>query len=418
MKWLSAILSGVWVGCTMLGAVGYAAPQAAKGEPIKIGAVVSLTGVNAAVGKREQMAVEVAAQEINDAGGIKNMGGRLLDFHFYDNQSDPAKSVSATEQALSEGMKAIIFGGATAMMMGASTAANRAKVVFMDTMAMTQDPFLRNYPYLFMGTMQNRFVSRDLGWLIDDVTKKYGVNASNIIMLSDDSTFSTDFCKESEAVLKKSGYNVTDFVTYAQKDNDLTSTVLKLKAKNPSMVVTAGYPRGGTLLAKAMFEQNFRAYLTGYGLALTEPSIARLVGLPVMNFLKGRQIALDFYPPGTKNKVLNDLMDKMRKKVSTLGDEYGKGSVEGYFGVQTVAAAIEAAGSTDVDKIREVMLKMRIPPEKCAYMTEPGGVYWDPQGRIFGLRTVGVQWRTSATDASKEAVWPEDLCTGKIVFEK
>jgi branched-chain amino acid transport system substrate-binding protein len=418
MKWLSAILSPVLVGSMMVGGVGYAAPPAAKGEPIKIGAVISLTGVNAAVGKREQLAVEVAAEEINGAGGIKSMGGSPLDIHFYDNQSNPAKSVSATEQALSEGMKVIIFGGSTAMMMGASTAANRAKVVFMDTMAMTQDPFLRNYPYLFMGTMQNLFVSRDLGWMIDDVTKNYGVDASNIIMLSDDSTFSADLLRRAEAVLKKSGYNVTDFVTYAQKDNDLTSTVLKLKAMKPSMVVTAGYPRGGTLLSKAMFEQNFRVYLTGYGLALTEPSIARLVGLPVMNFLKGREIALDFYPPGTKNKVLNDLMEKMRKKVSAPGDEYGKGSVEGYFGVRTVVAALAAARSTDPDKFRDVMLKMRIPPEECSYMTEPGGVHWDPQGRIYGIRTVGVQWRTSATEAWKEAVWPEDLCKGKIVFEK
>lgn len=59
---------------------------------IKIGGIGPLTGDNAAYGKAVKNGMELAAKEINAAGGIN---GAQIDYNFQDDESDPVKAVNA-----------------------------------------------------------------------------------------------------------------------------------------------------------------------------------------------------------------------------------------------------------------------------------------------------------------------------------
>ena len=65
-------------------------------EPIKIGAVLSLTGTYAALGESEKNAIELEVERINDAGGID---GRPIEVLIEDDATDEAKAVAAASKS-------------------------------------------------------------------------------------------------------------------------------------------------------------------------------------------------------------------------------------------------------------------------------------------------------------------------------
>lgn len=57
-----------------------------SGEPIKIGAIISQTGVASAFGEMSKYGIEMAVKEINEGGGID---GRLIEVVYEDDRTDP-----------------------------------------------------------------------------------------------------------------------------------------------------------------------------------------------------------------------------------------------------------------------------------------------------------------------------------------
>jgi branched-chain amino acid transport system substrate-binding protein len=75
-------------------------------EPIRIGAVLGISGRFAFVGQGQQNALALAQDEINEAGGI---AGRPVEFVVYDDEVDETKSVQLTNRLIGEdGVVAVI----------------------------------------------------------------------------------------------------------------------------------------------------------------------------------------------------------------------------------------------------------------------------------------------------------------------
>ncbi|MBS3957011.1 MAG: ABC transporter substrate-binding protein, partial [Clostridiales bacterium] len=86
-----------------------AANGAAAGEPVKIGAVLSLSGSLSGLGIPARQAIEVEVERINGEGGVN---GRLVEVVFEDDASDEAKAVAATTRLIEqEDVLAVIGGG-------------------------------------------------------------------------------------------------------------------------------------------------------------------------------------------------------------------------------------------------------------------------------------------------------------------
>ncbi len=73
--------------------------QAAAQQPVKAGIVIEITGGGAPVGTMWKNGVQMAADEINQAGGIL---GRRVETFVLDTQSDPPTSVAVMKRAVAE----------------------------------------------------------------------------------------------------------------------------------------------------------------------------------------------------------------------------------------------------------------------------------------------------------------------------
>ena len=104
---LAAALAVALVGCTTSGTTPAASGAGSGTEPIKIGAIVSLTGSYAGLGEPEKKTIEMEVAKINDAGGIN---GRKVEVIFEDDGTDNTKAVAAVTKLISQDKVVAIIG--------------------------------------------------------------------------------------------------------------------------------------------------------------------------------------------------------------------------------------------------------------------------------------------------------------------
>ena len=93
----------------MLGAGISFSPVAFAAEPVKIGAIFSLTGPIGPHGQESLHAVELAVEEINKSGGV--LGGRPLELIVEDSESRPKAAVEAAHKLADVNKVPIAIGG-------------------------------------------------------------------------------------------------------------------------------------------------------------------------------------------------------------------------------------------------------------------------------------------------------------------
>src|SRR5215475_6544758 len=89
----------VLMGATAL-AAGVAMPALVRAaDAVAIGAVLPLTGPSAQFGQVSWKAMQFAVELMNEAGGVKSMGGAQLSLAVYDTETKPEIAVTQVEQA-------------------------------------------------------------------------------------------------------------------------------------------------------------------------------------------------------------------------------------------------------------------------------------------------------------------------------
>lgn len=81
------------------------ADQAAKGDTFMIGGIGPITGDTAAYGSAVKNGIQLAVDEINEAGGI---AGKQISYKFEDDENNPEKSVNAYNSLKDWGMQMLI----------------------------------------------------------------------------------------------------------------------------------------------------------------------------------------------------------------------------------------------------------------------------------------------------------------------
>ena len=122
------LAKGVALGTGALAAFG--APRILRAaETVNIGGLYPVTGSMAQIGQGCVNAAKLAVQMVNDAGGIKSLGGAKLNLIVSDVQSDTTVTRTETDRLISGYKLSAIHGCfASALTLIASEVAERAKV--------------------------------------------------------------------------------------------------------------------------------------------------------------------------------------------------------------------------------------------------------------------------------------------------
>ena len=126
------------------GAAALAVPAHAQGQPIRLGAVLPLTGPAAVVGGQEQKGIQFAVQHANAKGGI---GGRQIEVLFEDNQAKPDQSILSFNKLVDLQSIPVVLTGFSGPTLAMAPLATRKKVLLVNGGAQA-DPLAKASPYL------------------------------------------------------------------------------------------------------------------------------------------------------------------------------------------------------------------------------------------------------------------------------
>src|SRR6266851_5687993 len=132
-------------------AVGLFAASASNAQsqaPIKVGAVLSLSGPAAVFGLPERDAIEAVVEEINRTGGVN---GRKIELVLHDDKTDPSEAVRGVTQVTRDGVVAIVGPSTGSGILAAGPVAERLRVPLLAPAGTASITDKKNsfYPWVF-----------------------------------------------------------------------------------------------------------------------------------------------------------------------------------------------------------------------------------------------------------------------------
>jgi branched-chain amino acid transport system substrate-binding protein len=220
-------------GCGGSGGATGGATSGTSSEPIKIGAIVSLTGTYAGIGTPQKQVIEMEAKRINDAGGIN---GRKIEVLIEDDGTDEAKAVAAVTKLIDQDKVVAILGtSGTSTTMAIRTAVDKAGIPQV-SMAGGNAVTGKFDPLVFQTAWSNALViPYELAYM-----KKKGI--TKIGLISDSGGYGKDGKSLVESSAAEFGITVTSNETFNVGDADMTAQLTKIKNSGAQAVVmwTAG----------------------------------------------------------------------------------------------------------------------------------------------------------------------------------
>jgi branched-chain amino acid transport system substrate-binding protein len=229
--------------------------------PIKIGALVPKSGAGADWGKKQEIAMKIALDEINKSGGIN---GSPLEIVFQDTGSDKQQAVTLTRKFATEDKVAAIIGPFFSGECEVTfPQANQLKVPIISASSAKPGVSAANRPWAFRNTMTD---DKLLSEAVPKFIKKYNIKKIAIIHDAKDAWSVSVGTKLIGPLFEKNGVkviNAGDLITYQTGDTDFTAQVTKLKQFKPDAIAIGGLYQEAASIAKEMKRQSLNVPAIG-----------------------------------------------------------------------------------------------------------------------------------------------------------
>jgi branched-chain amino acid transport system substrate-binding protein len=232
---LATALAVTLVGCSAsTSGTGGTSGGTPAAQPIKIGAIVSLTGTYAGLGAPEKNTLEMEVKRINDAGGIN---GRQVELVIEDDGTDQAKAAAAAAKLIDQDKVVALIGatgtGQTMAIRGEVDKAAIPDVSMAGGSAVTAAPL---DPLVFQTPWSNKLV---IPFELKDMKS---VGRSKIGVISDTGGFGKDGLAVLQVEAPKAGITIVSNQTFNVGDTDFSAQLTKIKNSGADtlMVITSG----------------------------------------------------------------------------------------------------------------------------------------------------------------------------------
>ncbi len=251
------------IACGAIGLVAaslMAVPATAEklsGRWVKIGIMVPLTGKGVEWGQAAKIGSQIAAKEINAAGGI---GGVKIKLVIYDTHSKEAEGIKIVSK-LAERDKVLAVSG--------PCFSSVVEVIFpmLNRLQVPVISYCSSKPGLaalskwgFRNTLTS---DKQLKPVVAAWAKAYGIKKAVIIYDIEDAVSKAEGTKILPVLFKNNGIKLLGMLTYRTKDTNFSAQVTKMKAMNPDGVGLGSCYQQAAGLVKEMRKQGLKAPVVG-----------------------------------------------------------------------------------------------------------------------------------------------------------
>jgi branched-chain amino acid transport system substrate-binding protein len=342
---------------------------AAAAQEIAIGVAGPMTGGEATFGRQLRNGAELAAADINAAGGVL---GKKLRLEFGDDACDPKQARSIAEKFASLGLPFVAGHYCSSSSIPASEAYAEGNVLQI-TPASTNPQFTERGLWNTFRTCgrDDQQGAVAAGYLAKNFKGK------NIAIINDKTTYGKGLADETKKALNQAGVKERVYESYNKGDKDFTALVSKLKLNAIDIVYVGGYHQEAGLILRQMRDQGLKTVLMA-GDALADKEFASITGPAAEGVL------FTFGPDPRKIPANATIVKRFGEK----GIDPEGYTLYTYAALQIWAQAAAKAGTTDAKKVAAAM-------KAGTWSTVLGPVSYTPKGDMTTLGYVVYKWNSS-----------------------
>ncbi|MEK7191209.1 MAG: amino acid ABC transporter substrate-binding protein, partial [Pseudomonadota bacterium] len=318
------------------------AAVAAQAADVVVGASVALTGKYARTGQEQLQGFQMWVDEVNSRGGLL---GRKVALKHYDDESKPETGAKLYEKLITDDKVDLLIGPYSSdVTMAASTVAEKHNFPMVSSGASASEIWERGY--------QNTFGLYTLAELYMDQILEFGKSKGfkKIALIYENTAFPRGVASGVKTKAKALGMQIVYDEEYGKASTDFTSTIVKIKAKKPDMIIGGSYLPDSTAFVRQAKENRLYAKIFAFAVGPGLPDFGKNLGLDAEGVMGNTQWEPTLKLPGAK-----EFSEKYKAKY---GHEPGYHAGGGYGAGYVLEAAVKKAGSTDRNKVREALFAL------------------------------------------------------------
>ncbi len=209
--------------------------------PIKIGAVLDITGAGASLGVPERKTLQMLAKRLNDSGGVN---GRQIELTIEDDQStEDAAARAASKLLQTENVDVLLGASRTGPSLAMRPIAEQAKKPMISLAA--NAAIIDGATWVFKTAQNDRVVVEKM---VDDMSAK---GYHKIALARDSSSFGEGVAELFTELGADKGIKVTAVQKFDPDASDFTAQMVNIRDAKPDAVVIWGIPPAASLAQQA-----------------------------------------------------------------------------------------------------------------------------------------------------------------------
>ena len=377
---------------------GALAPYVVRGyaaDPVNIGGLYPSTGSMAQIGQACVVAAKLAVEMVNNAGGVKSLGGAKLNLIISDVQSDTTVTRTETDRLISGNKLSAVHGCyASALTLIASEVCERAKVPIITGSSTDQLNKGRHFTFTPFARA-SQFAKAQL-----QMAKLVGAKPK-VAVVFENTAFGTATSNGLKELAPGEGVEIVMFEPYSAGFTDAGPLINKVKASGANALFSVSYLNDLILIVRTVKQVGLNIAINGGSGGFVVPDFYKNVG----------QLAEGLLGVAHWNHDVNAAAQKVnaeyKKRTGEFIFEYAGGLVAQTF---MLVEAMERAKSADPVKVRDALAKLDVSSGYAA-MAPGGKVKFEPDGKNAYGHPVGVQWQ----NGDLVSVFPKEDARGKLL---
>jgi branched-chain amino acid transport system substrate-binding protein len=343
---MGAVFGAVWA----LIALGWSPAPAQASEPIRIGAIFSITGPASFLGEPERNTAKMLEEEINAAGGLL---GRKVEVTVYDDEYDATKAVTAVDRLIKrDRVVAIVGPSGTGSTLAIIPKVEEAKIPLISCAAGRKivEPVRRwVFKVAASDILAVKKIFRDL--------KQRGLTKVAILTASD--AYGAGGREDIKELAPQMGITLVADEVFGSKDTDMTPQLTRIKGTPAQAIVVWGTNPGPAVVARNRVQLRITTPLyMSSGVAskkfieLAGAESAEGILLPAGRLIVEAQLPVGHPQKALLSQYLQDYEKRFHQAVSTFGGH-------AWDSVMLLSQAIRHANSAEPSAVREALEKIR-----------------------------------------------------------
>ena len=338
-------------------AFSLAAPPAPADDDntILLGAAVSETGRYSTNGMHTMQGYNLAAAKINAAGGVRvGEDSYRLAIRYYDDESTPARGAELAERLIAQdGVQFMLGPYSSGLTKAMAPVTEKHGIPMVEGNGASRSLFTNNYRYLFaVLSTSEQYLSSAVD-LAAALAAAEGRDPSSlrVALAFENDPFSQDVRAGVTEDAKRHGMQIVIDDKLPKELNDMTTTLAKVKALKPDLLLVSGHARGAATAIRQIGEQRVHVPM----LAITHCDSADIIGK--FGAAAENTLCASQWAPSLSYR--DDLFGSAAEFAASFEAEYGYAppyqAAQSAAAVQVFADAFSRAGSLAPAAVRDAL---------------------------------------------------------------